>query len=384
MKFTQLLFVGTVFAASTGATAMVVDGVRQKPVPQKSALQFGKPMYLYNIGTKQFFKGANDYNTRGSVGETGYKVWLTQHLDEGGAWDNQSVIIKDSVETQKAIKMTWAAANGDLWVDWNNQADTLWAVQAQADDIYRLTVGAGNTNFSSDKFPDTYLGIKGAEAATNTRLFWNLAAADNFVDWYFVSEADGAAYNAAYEVYATAQTLKAAIDEAKAKGVDVAAQEAVYLNEAASKEELEAATKAVKEAMAKADEQSASASNPMDKTSLIVNPSYETNKNDGWKGDAPAFQSYTNAEFYDKNYNYYQDIKDAPRGVYAVGLSAFYRAGNSNASFTNFKNQTNQNAKLYAKAGEDRLNVSILNPFAEALTTPKGMAESSVTDEGTT
>ena len=384
MKFAQLLFMGTVLAASTNATAMVVDGVRQKPIPQKSALQFGKPMYLYNVGSKQFFKGANDYDTRGSVGEIGYKVWVTQHLDEGGAWDNQSVIIKDSVENQKAIKMTWAAANGDLWVDWKDQADTLWAVQAQADDIYRLTVGAGNVNFSAEKFPGVYLGIKGAEAASNTRLYWNLEAADNFVDWYFVSEADGAAYNAAYELYATAQILKSAIDEAKTKGVDVAAQEAVYLNEAAAKDELEAATKVVREAMAKADEQAASPTNPMDKTSLIVNPSYETNKNDGWKGDTPKFQSYTNAEFYDKNYNYYQDINDAPKGVYAVSLSAFYRAGNSSASFTNFKNQTNQNAKLYAKVGEDSLNVSILNPFAEALTSPKGMGESSATEDGIT
>lgn len=372
-----LLFVGN------SVSATVVDGVRQKPVPVKSALQYGEAMYLYNVDAKQFFKGANDWNTRGSVGEAGYKVWLSKHLDETGTWDNQSVILKDSVETKKAILMTWAAADGDLWVDWANQADTLWTILPQADDVYRFTVGAGNANFNTATYSDVYLGLNAADP-TNTRLFWNLPAAGNYIDWYFVSVDDAATYASLLDIYTTAQALKTMIDEAKAKNVDVAAQETVYLDETSTKDQLLAATDAVKEAMAKADESAATATAPLDKTALIVNPSYDANANTGWSGTAPAFQSYTDAEFYNKTYDYYQDITGAPRGVYMVSLSAFYRSGSTSAAYTNYKNNTNYNAKLYAKTGTDSLNASIVNPFVDAQTSSLASGETSLAVDGNT
>lgn len=384
MKLTKLLFMSTLLLAGNSVSATVVDGVRQKPVPQKSALQFGTAMYMYNVDAKQFFKGANDWNTRGSVGEAGYKVWITKHLDETGTWDNQSIILKDSVETKKAILMTWAAANGDVWVDWNLQADTLWALHPQGDEIYYLSVGAGNAVYNSATYPDMYLGLKTAEATTNTRLFWNLPVADGLVKWYFVSVADAATYAGVLDLYTTAQSLKALLDEAKGKGLDVSAQETVYLNEGSTKEELTVAIAAVKEALAKAEENTASVSAPLDKTSLIVNPSYDSNANTGWSGTAPAFQSYTDAEFYDKTFDYYQDIKGAPRGVYAVSLSAFYRAGTTAASYQNFKDNTNNNAKLYAKAGKDSLNANLLNNFVDAQTNPLASGETSLAVDGTT
>lgn len=373
MKFRNLLIVGTVLFAGTSVTAQVTE--RQKPVPQKSALQYGKAMYLYNVGSKQFFKGANDWNTRGSVGEAGYKVWLTRHL-EGGAWDNKTVIFKDSVETQKAIKMVWQAANGDVWVDCASQADTLWTIIPQNDNVYRLAVGAGNPNYNTGNSADMFLGTKAAEIATNTRVYWNLAAgAESFVDWYFVTATDYAAYQGAWEVYDASVSLKAVLDEARTKGVNVSAQEAVYNNAASTKEQMEQAIKDAKTAIAAAEEGKVTADSPVDKTSLIVNPGYDANKNDGWKGDAPEFQSYTDAEHYDKNYNTYQDIEFAPKGVYALSVSAFYRSGNTDAAYNNFKNNTGYNAKLYAKAGTDSLNANIMNPFKDARTSPTANGE---------
>lgn len=373
MKFRNLLIVGTVLFAGTSVTAQVTE--RQKPVPQKSALQYGEAMYLYNVGSKQFFKGANDYSTRGSVGEAGYKVWLTRHL-EGGAWDNKTVIFKDSVETQKAIKMVWQAANGDVWVDWKNQADTLWTIIPQNDNVYRLAVGAGNPNYNTGNSADMFLGTKAAEIATNTRVYWNLAAgAESFVDWYFVTATDYAAYQGAWEVYNASVSLKAVLDEARTKGVNVSAQEAVYNNAASTKEQMEQAIKDAKTAIAAAEEGKVTADSPVDKTSLIVNPNYDANTNEGWKGDAPQFQSFTDAEHYDKNYNTYQDIEFAPKGVYALSVSAFYRSGNTDAAYNNFKNNTGYNAKLYAKAGTDSLNANIMNPFKDARTSPTANGE---------
>jgi len=379
MKLKNLLFIGTLLFFGNSVSATVVDGVRQKPIPQKSAMQYGTAMYLYNIGSKQFFKGANDYSTRGSVGDAGYKVWITKHLDASQTWDNQSVIIKDSVETAKKILMTWAAGNGDLWVDWNKQADTLWTILPQADEVYRFSVGAGNPVYNTATYPNLFLGTISAQLAKNTRLYWNLAPDTSYVDWYFVSVADAKVQAQAMDVYTTAQQLKVFIDDAKAKSVDVSTQEAVYLDETSTKDALLAAITGVKDALAKYEEGLASASAPLDKTTLIVNSSYDTNANTGWSGTAPAL-SYNVAEFYAKTYDYSQVIGNAPRGVYAVSLNAFYRAGNSGPSYDNYKNNTNYNAKLYAYAGIDSLTSNILNPFSDALTTAKGMNESTVTD----
>lgn len=385
MKISRLLIFGALLLAGNSAKAELVDGVRQKPVPQKTAIQYGEAMYMYNVGAKQLFKGANDYNTRASVGEKGYKVWFTKHLSDG-AWDGKSVIWKDSVETQKAIKMVWIAdVAGNMWVDWNNQADTLFTILPQAGDIYRFSVGEGNAVYNSASYPNTFIGVNhGIDEGLNTRVWAFLEAgnAEHFIDWYFVTPADAEAYSAAIEVFEVAQELKAAIEEAKGKGLDVSAQEAVYADEGSTKEAIEAATKAVKEAIAVAEENAVTADKPVNKTeALVKNASYDGNKNDGWSGTAPEFQSYTNAEFYNKNYNYYQDITGAPKGVYAVNVQAFYRAGSTAASYTNYVNKANQNAVVYAKAGGDSLNRAIANIFEGATAEMIGVGNE-VTAEG--
>lgn len=385
MKISRLLILGALLFVGSSAKAELVGGVRQKPVPQKSAIQYGEAMYMYNVGAKQMFKGANDYNTRASVGEKGYKVWFTKHLS-GGAWDEKSVIWKDSVETQKAIKMVWIAdVSGNMWVDWNNQADTLFTILPQAGDIYRFSVGEGNAVYNSASYPNTFIGVNhGIDGGANSRV-WAFLEADNaehFIDWYFVTPVHAETYYAAIEVFEAAQELKTAIDVAKDKGIDVSAQEAVYADEGSSKEAIEAATNTVKEAIAAAEEGAVTADNPVNKTSTLVkNASYDSNKNDGWSGTAPAFQSYTNAEFYNKNYNYYQDITGAPKGVYAVNVQAFYRAGSSAASYTNYVNKTNQNAVVYAKTGADSLNRGIANIFEGATAEMIGVG-AEVTAEG--
>ena len=386
MKLRNLLFMCTVLLVGTSATAEVTE--RQKPVPQKTAIQYGEALYLYNIGSKQFFKGANDWSTRGSVGETGYKVWLSKHLDDAGVWDSKTIILKDSVENgnpKGKILMSWFADNGDIWVDWNGQNDTLWTIVPQADDVYRFTVGENNPSFNPATYPDVFVGTRAKEIATNTRLYWNLGAVDSsYVDWYFVKVADYAAYEEVLDVYFTAQTLKAALDDANQRGLNVSAQEAVYTNMSATKEELEAATTVVKEAIADAVASGTTASNPKDMTSLIVNPGYDANQNDGWSGTVPAFQSFGNAEHFNKTFDTYQDIENAPKGVYALTLSAFYRSGNTDAAYENYKNNTGYNAKLYAKAGVDSLNANIMNSFQDARTEPTADGETSKTDGNNT
>ena len=391
MKIKKLLFLGAMLLIGGNAMAEIVDGVRQKPVftanPQE--LQFDQAYYFYNTGSKMFWCGANDWGTRASVGEKGWKVKFSKHLVDG-AWDEKTVVMTDSVEAGnskgKWLK-TWfttdavgSAGFGSIYTDYNNQPDWLWTISNTGKD-YRLQVNdlnpfANFTNFQSDM----YVGVNDTlDGGGNTRVWANLFAGTSahFVDWQLISVEDYNAHLTALDIYAKAEELKVILDEGKSKGADVAAQQAVYENEASTMEELEAAIVAAKAAIAALDEAGVTADNPVDKTSMIANASYDNNNNDGWSGTAPAFQSYTDAEHYQKTYDTYQDIEGLPNGVYMLTLQAFYRAGFSDVSYNNFINNTNKNASIYAKSGEDSITVAIMNPYVGAETSAYGVGSES-------
>lgn len=86
-----------------------------------------------------------------------------------------------------------------------------------------------------------------------------------------------------------------------------------------------------------------------DLTQKIVNPSFDGNISTGWSGTAPAFQSYTDAEFFNKTFDIYQTITGLKPGLYEVGVQAFYREGSYANAATKHSNGTESlNATLYA------------------------------------
>ena len=131
-----------------------------------------------------------------------------------------------------------------------------------------------------------------------------------------------------------AQELCGFIKSAAALGVDVAALEAVYNNTASTTEELEAAIVSAKEALAKAEELGVDPMNPVDKTSMIVNPNMDTK--DGWttidgvqnralhtnvttgvytSETLPAYEHWNPGAFTGK---FYQTITGLPNGLYKL------------------------------------------------------------------
>ncbi len=386
MRISKLLVSGALLLTCGSVHATVVDGVRQKPVPQKTAFQYGEAFYLYNAGAKAFWCGANDWNTRASATDDGWQVKIEKFISEEGAeWDGKTVILRDSVQ-KGSYSGSWRKGwfttsqdattkanylDGGIYTDFVSQTDTLWTITTLDDDILRLGASELNTNYLADsiKVTPSYVGVDQAlDDGTNTRLwaFLDPSVSTNCVDWYVVSPADYKAHVEAIAVYNVAQSLYDLIAEAKGKGVDVATWIAVYENEASTTEELNAAIAEVKKAIQKADEAQVDANNPVDKTNLITNPDYASASNTGWSGTTPAF-GYGAAEFYNKEYNGYQKITEAPNGVYALNLQAFYRAGSIVTSYENYtKGDINKLAQLYAVAGQDTLTTSIMNIFANA------------------
>lgn len=376
----KLLMMALLGLSATGASAEIVDGVRQQPLPVKSPLAFDTEMYLFNTGAKQFFAAGDPYQTRGQLSDSPYRVKITKNEDD--TYLLQDYVLKFN-EWRCTFADDWDGTNdeelapiGNVWVDNSGHAGRFWSLTNTGNDIYRFSV-ATSVDYATKWWPNTFFGVK--KGGSDPLLYWNLTAEEGDIDWYFVDMADLDAYNALLTSYRAAQNLKEVIDEAKAGGIDVSAEEKVYLDESSSVDTINEAIASVKEKLAAAEEGNVTAANPVDKTSLIVNPSYDSNNNTGWSGDAPAFQSWTDAEFYKKKFNTYQNITGAPKGVYALNVQAFYRSGFSNVAYENYINMTQYDAKLYAEADGEKVQVDIVNPFSEALTEPLGMNESNVT-----
>lgn len=370
MKISKLFVLTALSLSASSAMAAIVDGVRQKPTVPQTFTEFVKEdtVYMYNVGANMFFRGANDYDTRASVGEKGFKVTFHETTD--------GIELRDSVEKHKKWMATFVENDkNDTWVDNDTQANRFWNV-TKVGDAYRIE------NAVKAAIKDMFLGWNGH--ADDTRLYF--FAADELgdtakIDWKFMKPEVYAAYEASVSVYLKAQELKGYLDEAKAKNLDVAAQETIYLNESATMEQIEAAITAVKDIIKNAAQNDASVEKPGDMTTSIANPNFDGASYEGWKGTAPNMVGSGShgpanvAEFYNKTYDIYQELEDMPAGVYGLSATAFYRG-----SYDDFVNKTNRNAYLYAEADGNTMTQTIANPW-EAMNT-NSMAGS--TEFGTT
>ena len=178
-----LMFVGMVSAlaqpvapkapeapAAPKATALVTDGsVKQ---------------YLYNVGAKGFFIGANDWGTRASFSaEKGYWVQITKNAT------GDTYTLKNEAKGGNSAD---CQAVDQIWVDGAGRAgDALWTVTANEDGSFKL----GNTNVKG------FLSV--VPSKNDTKLYMSEAEEAQNV-WIVVSEEDYAAYQEAVPAYQAA------------------------------------------------------------------------------------------------------------------------------------------------------------------------------------
>ena len=301
MNLKKLFVVGSVLViAWTTANAELVNGVRQRPnVAKAEKFQADVTYYLFNTKARLFFAGANDWNTRASVADHGYKVKFV--VDQMETFPG-SYEFTDSVETKKAWLSTFSTADGlAIWVDNATETYRFWDVVEQPDD------------------------------------FVDPAAEGAGVDWAFVTEEN---YNAWVEAWTpmkdqfnAAAGLLTWIKTAEEKSIDVSDEKAIYANEDATVEALNAAVEAIQTKIKNQLATSATVDNPSDMTaSYVNNPGFADGKKTGWTGDDPAFGEGA-AEYYQKNFELYQTLKGMPNGVYGVGVQGFYRTSFSGSSY---------------------------------------------------
>ncbi|MBR6030437.1 MAG: hypothetical protein IKP36_00565 [Bacteroidaceae bacterium] len=126
---------------------------------------------------------------------------------------------------------------------------------------------------------------------------------------------------------------------------------------------------------------------PIDMSARIVNPCFNSNMLQGWEGDDfGAVNPNENAEHYNKNFDTYQTIIDLPNGVYAVGVKAFYRAGEAEEANAHYRLRDTalRNARLYATTGTKTLTFPIVSPFSKSVVRARGVGREIAVKNGTT
>ena len=150
-------------------------------------------------------------------------------------------------------------------------------------------------------------------------------------------------------------SLKKALDEATSKGCNVTDYATVYNNADATAEALAEAEEKVKDIITTNDiaeaAKDATAENPADFTSYIVNPTFDTIGDfHGWTGPFGAGGTKsTNAEVYGKSFDCYQDIKNMPAGVYMIACNGYTRYQNQTADYNAWKAGQVSETKIYLK-----------------------------------
>ena len=415
MKFRKLLVLGALLITSSVAKAVDAN-VWPKPtiaapeVTSFTTYEVGKTVYLYNVASHLFYTNGNNWATRASLifatggdgngatgGEAirGIKVEFTQ-TDAAKEKGEDVVELKDDVKGQGTMISAFADAWDGIWTDNNSNANRFWKVTAK-DGYYLIS------NVTTE--PEKYLGWQGE--FTDTRLYlleagagtqWQMVDEEAYNAWLAAVEANGItieAFKTAVSTYNAAMQLKELLENAEAIGANVASETAVYNNTSSTLEELNAAIKSAEEAIEKRQQEqaqgnyeNATVANPVDVTSLFIkNPTFTGSKYDNWSGDAfGGYNPKENAEHYNKTYNTWQELTGLKEGVYRVNVHAFYRAGNAEPAYENYKagNEASKYAKIFAVTGNDSLVNSIASPYTAGLTERMASGDwSSATDPET-
>lgn len=396
MKFKKLLVLSALWLTASGAMAAIVDGVRQKPVP--SAMQgfvasesTETYYYLYNVDAKGFFTEGNSWGTQVSIGSTGLKVAFIVDSDYEGAY-----LFNDFSNAKNSWKLTFFDNEGSMFVDLGSQANYRWGVEEKGETfrLYAASDENGNPGWDATTDEETgeeiehpayregqYMGWDSSSSSTACVPYLT-EAEGHCINWAFVTEEVYNVYADEIAVYNAAEKLRAALDDVKAKGFTATAEyDAVYANESATKADLEKAQADLNDAFVEWGKNNASVENPADMTSKIVNPHFDNgDATTGWSGDAFGRGGTVSdgAEHYSKNYDTYQTITGLAPGVYAVGVSAFYRAGNYGGDAENHwvaNDDASKYAKLYGKVGDNYYETPIANVMSGAQTEAPGQGE---------
>ena len=361
----------------------VDDGVWQRPQLATSAFAAGQECYLYNIAAQRFYTEGNSYGTQASVGDEGLKCKFVQ--------SGEVYKLTNYSKAKNAWRTLFITTNGAMFVDAESATECWWKVeptfnsQLSTLNSFKLMMSAPNKTYNQENYPGAMMGLDLFEGEYRTNLAALLMDAEEpgeglyLTDWAVATPDAYNQYLTDVATYKAALQLKELIDEAKAAGMDVAEEEAVYNNTASTLAEIQAAIASVTAKLLEDDLAGASRENPIDVTDkFITNPRYENNDNEGWKGNVQpgidANNDLQNAEFFNTNFDTYQDLQGLPDGIYRLSLQGFYRAGLEGPAYE-AKQSGNEtlNAELYVTTNSKTTTTKMQSIFTGAPTSKLGV-----------
>ncbi len=399
----------------------------------------GQKVFLYNKEAGGFLRGlgkdASPYwGTRAGVAVEGadtirFQPALAANVAEGTSdnentvwmdeWDNETYLVQFKVPRFGRWDELWCGLMdfGTVWSDrqssLKNNVNFFWNIAKNDNGTISIKISPKTTQLAE---PDLYASLIVKDVAGNdsivpaikreggNRLGVDLANSDLLCffegyndgaplsyDWTIIpaeklDSATLANFKAEGDRYTTALSLGAYINETKEAyaGIDIKAAEDVYANTASTTEELLAAKEAVKAAILAYQEQQATPDNPSDMSTVIENATFDVIGDfTGWKGTAFGAGGTTStcAELYDKSsFHTYQDITGLPKGVYAVKVKGFYRAGSISNDWNTKDDPSVRHARLFAVSGEDSLTTAI--PSLSAAASVESISGSTTTGDG--
>lgn len=362
-------------AAAAALDAASLESLDKTPAP----LAINQAYVMYNVAAQKCFLAGNDYSTRASIGpwvsesgdtqEYAAAVMYFASTSASAAMGADVYELKSWVPKFSEFRSSFGGNSGvgDIWTDNNSRDDRFWKYADQGNNIYRISNAKNNTDF--------FLGWNGSE--TDLTLYLLDPAQEGIgIDWQFFTVKDWNEYLVKMAAYDAAPALKAAIEMAEKGGIDVAAAVAVYNNQNASVDEINAAVDALKAAMTGGIGEG-TAEKPSIATSLISNPNFDNASNANWSGTAPNMTGSglhgpaNAAEHYNKPFDTYQDIENMPNGVYLLTVNSFFRG-----TWEDYAQNLNQDCYpyLYAQSGSEENITSVAFRNAWAAMNLKSMA----------
>ncbi len=353
MKHTLLL---TALLASGMCSQIASADEWVKPVPEATQFQYEDTLYMYNLGAKYFFSDEGGaYGTQATLKDRGTRLFMQQYINPeltppDSVWDGKTLIVWDYCNQYSEWRNLYINDGSQLYVDRQSQPNWFFQLEDMGDNVYRLYGADVNPTYNHAEWPDTYIGADLTDPATAYVLrpildIVNGVNKENYyVDWIFVTPEEYERVQVKINTYNLAQELKAKIDEATEKGVDVPEAQRIYENTSSTDEELQEGMRLVDVAMRIAVENSVSPDEPMDMASAgyLLNPTFDSNR-DGWTTTTGAQNTGVTSNKSDgvniignawENWNpspitgkMYQSIVGAPHGIYRFSIGIFSDSG---------------------------------------------------------
>ena len=327
-------------------------------------------VYVWNVGQKAWINRGESWGTQAVVNASSgirYVVKTSMEENSGAAQLSDGRYYLYGEETGKNNHYLKRTSDGKTGTEYktafvdgsNNSGTTLeWTITDLGGNVYAISRPETFQDGAEGKDADAkwkyvageYLGVNlthdrlwdgktweeaGKTEQPNTYALWFDVAMGDDAKWMFISAAD-------YKAYALKFSLKTLLEKAESVGVaDLAAEEKVFNNGAATVEDIHNAVKSLNNKIAELVDPE----NPVDMTSNIVNPDFNGSSITGWTSTTKAQNNTTannvaddpasnpdkafDGKFYE-NWNpsaytgkMYQEVKDLPNGVYKCSLAAF-------------------------------------------------------------